>query len=355
MTPLTIVRGSPRHRAIVAAIGAVVLVVLIVIPNVLPSFRLFQVTLAAGFAIAIIGLALITTSAGQISLAQSTFFAIGAYTTAVLVADHGWTPILTFPVGAVFAFMVGLLLGLPALRLKGLYLALVTMAFAIITVPLIKRFDGLTGGNMGKLVSTPDPPSWSGMSPEVWTYAVAVTVATVMFWLANNIVKSGVGRSLSAIRHSELVAETMGVNVAVLKSLAFATSAAFAAVGGGLFTMTVEFVAADSFGLLISIEFLAALVVGGAVAIPGAIAGSLFIEFLPAWASEVNDALAGVLFGSILILVMIFLPDGVTGFIKRQLSRFVVVRHPVVLPPTGDRIGDQGPVDGRVEVEAVLE
>ncbi|WP_420637705.1 branched-chain amino acid ABC transporter permease [Candidatus Poriferisocius sp.] len=335
MKPKVITRGSAIHRYLIAAMGVALTALVIWIPNALPSFRLFQMTLAIGAAVAVIGLALVTSLGGQISLAQNAFFAIGAYTTAILVSDHGWNHLLTLPVGAGISFVIGLALGLPALRLKGLYLALVTMAFAIIIVPLIKRYDGLTGGNQGKLASQPDAPSWSGMSDDTWIFSITVAVAVVMFVLAHNIIKSSVGRSLNALRHSELVAETMGVNVARLKSLAFATSAGFAGVAGGLFTIAVGFVAADSFGLLISIELLAALVVGGSVAIPGAILGASFIEFLPVWASDVNDAFAGVLFGVVLIVVMIFFPAGATGFVKRQVSRVVVVRHPVAVGPAG--------------------
>ncbi|MYL10285.1 MAG: branched-chain amino acid ABC transporter permease [Acidimicrobiia bacterium] len=353
MTPKTVVRGSKSHRVLLAGIGLVVIALVIWIPNAFPPFRLFQMTLAIGAAVAVIGLALVTTLGGQISLAQNAFFAIGAYATAVLVADHGWNHLVTLPVGAGISFAVGLALGLPALRLKGLYLALVTMAFAIIIVPLIKRYDGLTGGNQGKLASQPHAPSWSGMGDDTWIYAITVAVAVVMFVLAHNIIKSSVGRSLNAIRHSELVAETMGVNVARLKLLAFATSAAFAGVAGGLFTIVVGFVAADSFGLLISIEFLAALVVGGSVAIAGALLGSMFIEFLPVWASDVNDAFAGVLFGVILIVIMVFFSDGATGFVKRLVSRFVVIRHPITTSPDGgsDESGDEAP-QGELEEKA---
>ena len=194
---------------------------------------------------------------------------------------------------ALVCALAGFLLGLPALRLRGLYLALVTLGLAIATPQIIKRADGLTGGTQGLSIDKITAPAWSGLADDQWLYFVTLVVTAVMFVLAAFLVRGRVGRALVAIRDNEIAARTMGVDLARYKTGTFAVSAAYAGVGGALFTLPIGFLAPESFPLALSFAFLAAIVVGGLATIAGALFGALFIEFVPVYAADVDEALAG--------------------------------------------------------------
>jgi branched-chain amino acid transport system permease protein len=188
---------------------------------------------------------------------------------------------------------------------------------AIAVPQLIKRFDGLTGGTQGLNVPRPTTPSWVPLADDQFLYFLTLAVAIVMFVLAANLVRGRLGRALAAMRESEAAAKAAGVNLARLKTGAFALSALYAGVGGSMYVFSIGFVAPESFTLTISFAFLAAVVVGGLGTIGGAIFGALFIEFVPVYASDVNEALAGVIYGAVLIAFMFALRDGVMGLLRR--------------------------------------
>ena len=213
-------------------------------------------------------------------------------------------------------FAAGLALGLPALRLRGLYLALVTLALAIATPVLIKRFDGLTGGSQGLTVDQPAPPSWSGLADDQNLYFIALIAAVPLFWFAAGVVRRGSGRALIAMRDNETAARTMGVNLATFKTRAFGFSAAYAGIAGALFTFANGFVAPESFTLTVSFAFLAAIVVGGLATVAGAVFGAFFIVFVPVWTSDVDEALSGVIYGATLIACMYAFRGGVMGVLR---------------------------------------
>jgi branched-chain amino acid transport system permease protein len=221
----------------------------------------------------------------------------------------------------VVCFAAGLLLGLPALRLRGLYLALVTLAVAIAVPQLIKRFEGLTEGTQGINVLRPATPSWVPLADDQFLYFLTLVFAIPMFVLAANLVRGRVGRALIAIRENEIGAKAMGVNLATFKAGTFAVGSMLAGVGGALYTFSIGFVAPESFTLTLSFAFLAAVVVGGLATITGALFGALFIEFVPVYASDVNEALAGVIYGAVLIAFMYALRDGVVGLGRRLLRQ----------------------------------
>ncbi|MEV6280369.1 branched-chain amino acid ABC transporter permease [Nocardia sp. NPDC051832] len=282
-------------------------------PFQLTPFHTFQLSMALVYAIALLGLNLLVGQAGQISLGHGAFLAVGAYTAAVLL-DRWDTPYLaTLPVAAAVCFVLGLALGVPALRLRGLYLALVTLAIAIFVVPLLKRFESVTGGSMGLTLDKPIPPEWSGLAEDQWLYFLCLATAVACLLVVAGIHRSRVGRALNAIRDNETAAEIMGVRPAYYKTLAFAWSAMLAGVAGCVYTWVIAYVSPDSFAVGLSITLLAGLVVGGLGSLWGPLFGGLFVLFVPSFAQDINQAAPGAVFGLLIIAVMYLAPSGLAG------------------------------------------
>ncbi|MEV6153388.1 branched-chain amino acid ABC transporter permease [Nonomuraea sp. NPDC052129] len=286
-------------------------------PFQLVPFRVFQFTMVLIYAVALLGLNLLVGHAGQISLGHGAFFAVGAYTAAILL--HSWdVPYpATLPAAAVVAFALGLALGVPAVRLRGLYLALVTLAIAIFLVPLLKRFESVTGGSMGLTLAKPAPPAWTGLAEDQWLYFLTLAVAVVAFLVTRSVLRSRVGRALHAIRDNEAAAEVMGVRLSFYKTLSFAWSAMLAGIAGCLYTWVIGYVSPDSFVVTLSITLLAGLVVGGLGSYWGPLLGGLFVMFVPSISQSVNDAAPGVVFGLLIIAVMYVAPTGLAGLAGR--------------------------------------
>jgi branched-chain amino acid transport system permease protein len=298
-----------------------VAVLAVALPFFLPPFRNAQLTAVLVFAVALVGLDLLVGYAGQVSLGHGALFALGAYTTAVLATHAGVPALATLPAAGAVCFLAGLVLGLPALRLRGHYLALVTLAATLAMPQLLKRFDRLTGGSSGLAVPQPQPPAWLGLAGDQFLYFLALVVAALTFALGAGLARGRVGRALVAIRANEVAARANGVDLASFKVRAFGTSALFAGLGGSLYALTVGFVSPESFTLVLSFSFLAGAVVGGLGTILGALFGALFLEFVPIYASEVNQALAGVVYGAVLMLCMYALPGGVVGTARAVMAR----------------------------------
>jgi branched-chain amino acid transport system permease protein len=334
----------------------VLLVLAVLLPFFFGAYRVGQFTQALALAIAVLGLNLLVGYSGQISLGHGAFFALGAYASAISIVDLGVPYLLTLPIAGAICLLAGFLLGLPALRLRGLYLALVTLGVAIATPQIIKRADGLTGGTQGLTVDKISAPAWSGLADDQWLYFVTLAVAALMFVLAAFLVRGRVGRALVAIRDNEIAARTMGVDLARFKTGTFAVSAAYAGVGGALFTLPLGFLAPESFPLALSFAFLAAIVVGGLATIGGALFGALFIEFVPVYAADVDEALAGVIYGGVLILFMYLLPGGVMGLVRRISSTKARPRGTDDVQagtdqPLGDRTAGGGAARERVRAQ----
>ncbi|MFB7879103.1 branched-chain amino acid ABC transporter permease [Nocardia sp. NPDC056064] len=306
---------TARLRAIPLPAVAItaLLVTAVAAPFQLVPFHTFQLAMAMIYAVTLLGLNLLVGHTGQISLGHGAFFAVGAYTAAIAI-QHGDLPYLaTIPIAAAITFVLGFALGIPALRLRGLYLALVTLAIAIFLVPLLKRFDGLTGGSMGLTVTKPVPPEWTGLAEDQWLYFLALITTVASFVLVAGMLRSRVGRALHAVRDNEIAAEVLGVNLAHYKTLAFAWSALLAGVAGGVYTWVIAFVSPDSFAVTLSITLLAGLVVGGLGTTWGPLLGGLFVMFVPSLAQDVNQAAPGVVFGLLIIAVMYLAPRGLAG------------------------------------------
>jgi branched-chain amino acid transport system permease protein len=229
----------------------------------------------------------------------------------------------------VVAGVAGFLFGVPALRVRGLYLALLTLGLAVATAPVIKRLDGLTGGSQGINVKQPEAPASLGLENDQWIYLLALAIAIPLFVAVANLLRTRVGRALITIRDNEIAAKSMGVNIATYKTGAFAMSSAFAGVGGTVYVFTVGFVSPESFTLVLSISFLAAVVVGGLATVFGAVLGALFIVLVPDYAADVNTALAGVIYGAVLILMMYLERGGIVGLARRVWRRVERRRPPL--------------------------
>ena len=305
---------SARTRALLVAGLAVAALVL---PFMFGPYRVGQFTLVLVYAVAVLGLNLLVGYSGQISLGHGAFFALGAYTAALLIEKASVPYLLAVPAAGVLCFAAGFLFGVPALRLHGLYLALVTLGLAIALPQLIKRFDGLTEGTQGLTVEQPTAPGWLPLEDDQFLYLLCLVIAALMFLLAWNMMRGQLGRAVKAVRDGEIPASTLGVDLAATKTRVFAVSAGYAGVAGALYVFAIGFVAPEAFTLTVSFAFLAAIVVGGLATISGALFGALFIEFVPVYASDVNVALTGVIYGGVLIAFMWVLPEGAAGLPRR--------------------------------------
>ena len=294
-------------------LGLVLAGLLIVTPIIAPSYLTFQLTGVMAYAVAAIGLNLIIGYAGQISLGHNAFFALGAYTAALSVAHLQVHYVVSVLIAAAVTFVVGFLAGFPAQRLKGLYLALITLVLAVSVSPVIKHFKAYTNGMSGLSVDRPTPPAWSGLTQDAWVYYVVLMFTAVCFFLARNFVAGSTGRALTAVRQAPLAASSMGVDVNGYKVLIFGLGSMFAGIGGAIFNFSIGFIAPDSFNLLLSVSFLAAIVVGGLGTVWGALVAGLFLQFVPSYASDISNALAGAVYGGILIVCMFFMPKGIVG------------------------------------------
>jgi len=320
-TPGTIARIplTTWSRAIVIA-G---LVVALLPPFVAKNFVVFQLTLALIYAVAILGLNLLTGFNGQFSLGHSAFYGIGAYTAAILMDQADVAYYWTLPAAGAVCFVVGFLFGLPALRLHGIYLALATFALAIAMPQLLKSapLEPWTGGVQGIVIIKPEAPFGLPLNADQWLYYFTILVAAVLYACAVNLVRSRTGRAIMAIRDNPIAATAMGIDVALYKSLTFGVSALYTGVAGALGAIAVQFVAPDSFTFNLAIAMFVGLVIGGVGSIPGTLFAGLFVLFVPNIAEHVSKGLAQAVYGVILIVVIFVMPSGAAGFVRMTVQR----------------------------------
>jgi branched-chain amino acid transport system permease protein len=303
-------------------------------PDVVSDYRLFLVSTMIIAAIAVLGLNLLTGFNGQISLGHGAFYAVGAYTAAVLM-DHLNMPYwATLPCAAVVCFIVGYLFGLPALKLEGHYLALATFALAL-AVPQILKYkwlEGLTGGVQGIVLSKPEVPFGLPLSEDQWLYYYCLVVMVALYWAAANILNSRSGRAMMAIRDQYMAADTMGIDTALYKTVTFGISAAYTGIAGALSASAIAFVAPDSFNIFLSIKFLIGLVVGGIGSLAGSVVGGIFYVLVDNSAQALStfikndlglqfDLSAYTVFGILLILLMYTMPMGIVGGVYLAMRR----------------------------------
>ena len=305
------------------ALVALLIVLACALPFVIGNYRVFQATLVLVYAIALLGLNMLTGYNGQISLGHGAFYAIGAYTAAIMMDNFGVPYWATIPVAGLVCGVAGFLFGLPALRLEGVYLALATFALGVAMPQILKHksLEEWTGGVQGVVIIKPDPPSWLPVSQDQWLYLFTLAWLILMFFLAWNLLRGRIGRAMVGIRDQPIAAQAMGVNTALVKSLTFGVSALYTGVAGALGAIAIQFVAPDSFTVFLSITFVVGIVVGGLASISGAIYGALFIQFIPNIADQISKAAPWAIYGVILIAFMYVMPTGVAGFIRIVLGK----------------------------------
>jgi branched-chain amino acid transport system permease protein len=304
------------------------------LPEVVSDYRLFLVTTMMIAAIAVLGLNLLTGFNGQISLGHGAFYAVGAYTAAILMDQVNMPYWATLPCAAVVCFVVGYLFGLPALKLEGHYLALATFALAL-AVPQILKYkwlEGLTGGVQGIVLSKPEAPFGLPLTDDQWLYYYCLIIMVVLFWVARNLLDSRSGRAMMAIRDQYMAADTMGIDTALYKTVTFGISAAYTGIAGALSASAIAFVAPDSFNFFLSIKFLIGLVVGGVGSLAGSLVGGIFYVLIDNSAQAIStfvkndlglpfDLSAYTIFGILLLLLMYLMPMGIVGGVYLALRR----------------------------------
>jgi branched-chain amino acid transport system permease protein len=326
-------------------------------------------------AIAVTGLNLISGYTGQLSLGHAGFFAIGAFVSAMLVTgkiwtpfitDNLWTPGWTLIAAAVVCFVMGMIVGIPALRLKGIYLALVTLVFTEAVRAFFKydRFEGVTGGATGIKGFNYLPPSWTGLDGRAdlvtWFFWLSLVILVVVSILSAGLIRSRIGRAMVAVRDNETAAAVMGVNLFSIKTLVFGLSGAIAGVAGALYALKLTLVEADVpiFGLFGSVTLLVAMVVGGAAQNWGPFVGAMFYVFVNDFARSVGEdpsnsiflgwfvdegtklnGLGGVTFGVLLILFARFVPLGAVGTMRMWRAKVVQVIPRLPVPATAAAAG----------------
>jgi len=307
-------------------------------PFTVGTFRTFQLTQVATWVIVAVGLNILTGYNGQISLGHGAFVTIGAYTAAVLTdgTEHlsfidaspwpFWTAII---MGGLVAAGAGFSVGVPSLRLSGPYLAVASIALVLALPSVFEKYHGFSGGRLGIRVSKPPPPPFLDdlLTREEWFFFLALLTAVAMSLLALYIVRSRWGRAFAAIRDSEVAALSVGISVARYKVLAFTISAFYGGIAGGIFFFAISgLISPESIGLLLSITFFTAIVIGGLGSILGGVIGGFVVVFLPDLATEIGTGLFGerqgkqlwpAVYGFILIGVIILMPYGIAGFSHR--------------------------------------
>ncbi len=316
--------GSRRHGLIVAAAG---LAVVGVLPLLVSSrYGLNLLTLAAACSMATLGLTLLLGFAGQLSLAQASFYGIGAYAVALGTARFGLDWWVAMPVGLVVAALAGLALGATTLKVGGHYLAMLTISFQIIFSLVVTNAVALSGGADG--VSGVQRPS--GLPLETaqqyaWFALIATwLVALAVYWLED----TALGRAMRAVRENEIAAEVLGIDTVRIKVIAFALSAVIAALAGAVYASGFRYISPDSFNLDHSVELLAMALAGGSQSVLGSVLGSALLALLPEWLRDYGGAYM-VVYGAIIVLVVVFAPEGLAGLLRRVQRRFL---RPKALP-----------------------
>ncbi len=286
-------------------------------PLVAPKYLVFLGTLVAVNAVVAIGLNLLSGYTNQLSFGHAGFLAIGAYVAALLTLHVPALPVpLTLLAAGLATALVGLALGIPCLRLEGLYLAMATLAFGFVVTEAITNLDWLTRGNDGLRVPLARLGPWT-LATDAARYYLAVAVAAAMILAALNVAATRTGRAFLAIRTSEIAAQASGINAAAYKTIAFVLSAFYTGVAGGLFAFVVGFLSPDAFDVFLSVDFLVMIILGGLGSVLGSVAGAAIVTVL-------NDSLAGfqalrpLIFGAIMIICMLFMPGGLAAMTRRK-------------------------------------
>jgi branched-chain amino acid transport system permease protein len=341
---------SPRVRRAHPATRRASMTVLCVDATVVATYFFsaptnFDLAIGAAMSIVLLGLSFLTGASGQISLGNGAFMGVGAFTMAIWANHHATTPIVVTLLIALFSgALVGVLLGLPATRLRGPYLAGMTLAFAVAFGAIVSSFNSWTGGDAGlQLPRAATPPGWLAhfFSPStpllvantMWLADLSIVVTGVAFFFMANLFASRTGRAMRLVRDNEVAAELVGISLARTRVIAFIVSSAYAALGGALWTLVNNSVSPSTYSFALSITILSLIVIGGIGTIPGALIGGIIYAYSASVISWITaqtglnaqgnlaSQLNGIIFGGLLILTMIFAPMGIAGAARHLWSR----------------------------------
>jgi branched-chain amino acid transport system permease protein len=323
---------SALSRRPAMAAWAVILVFAVMAPlYILGKFPTLEWSYVFAFLIAMVGLNLLTGFCGQISLGNSAFMAIGGYATAILTVTWHWNYLITIPVAALLSAVGGVCLGIPALKLRGLYLGLATFALAISAPTVIRHFDQLTGGNQGLSIPPATDPFGlvvaGQLTSEQWLYYLGLGLAVALLLFSRAVLKSDVGRAFKSIRDSETAAVASGVSLTYYKTLAFGLSAFYAGVAGSLDAINTAYVSPGSFDVNLSLALVVGAVIGGLGTQIGPILGAVFTVWSPIYAQAIFKARPDIAFGVLLILLMYTMPSGLAGGLLRGWVWYLRQRH----------------------------
>lgn len=280
------------------------------------GYFVYLLNLIGIFALVAIGLTILTGFSGQTSIGHAGFFAIGAYASALFSQNWGLPFWLSIPLGGLLATVLGALIALPALRLRDLYLAIATLGFGVVTQKLIFEWRSVTGGGAGFHVPSPELFGFSMADGRRMAWVVGL-VLVAGAWSAARLAGTRTGRALMMLRDSETAAACLGIRIARYKVIAFALSAFYTAVAGGLYACVVRYINPESFDFKMSVMFLAMIVIGGMGSVRGAILGAAFYVAVPEAVRGFKDA-PGLIFGLALMLVVVLLPGGLTSLFRAR-------------------------------------
>jgi branched-chain amino acid transport system permease protein len=313
----------PAGREGLFAGAAIVALLVLIAPLVLPSYVAFELAYAGAYAIAILGLIVLTGYNAQISLGHGAFVAIGGYTVAIAAQRAGLSPWAGLPLAGIVCGLFGTIIGAVTLRLTGAYLALATFALAVAVPPTLKRFGAFTGGSQGITLPRFNSPSLLAgeMTPERLLYYMTWTIFALLCAFTWYLLSGRLGRALRGLRDSEIAAVSFGIDPLRYKSFAFGWSAAYAGIAGAVLALLTAYVSPDAYPLQLSITLLIGAVIGGLKTLWGAIVGGVVVEFLPLWAQSINPAASSIIYGVALVAVMIAMPAGIAGTLGRGLQK----------------------------------
>lgn len=288
----------------------------------LRGYALANLAMVFTYAVALMGLVLLTGHGGQISLGHGAFFAIGAYCTAILMEQANCPYWLAIPLSGAACFALGWLFGWPALRLPGHHLALATFALAM-AVPQVLRFTGLetwTHGTSGIALTPVQAPAFTGLKTDQWMYLCALSLWALMLAISRGVAAGRMGRAMRALRDNPAAAIAMGVDPSQVKTRAFGLSTMYTGLAGSMAALIWQFAAPDSFSVMLSIAFFVGAVAGGLTSFGATIAGAALIQYLPNLTEQVSKSAPTAVYGILLIVLMFALPDGFSGGLRRLLG-----------------------------------
>lgn len=315
---MQLIKNKPMQIALPLTMAVIILVAL---PFIMPSDYLRQLLVQSLiYIVIVVGYNFVTGDIGQLSMAQQGFFALGAYFTAIFSTTAGLSWWTSVALAIIFTTIIGALVGLPTLRVRGQYLIMVTMAFSEIVRLLATNLSGLTGGASG-ITKIPSPKIGTFVfSGKISLYFLFLIITCTALLIAHRIRITKYGRTFLAIRDGELAADVMGINTTAIKVMAFSLAAAYAALGGGMFAASFNYISPDSFGLGQTVLILAMLLIGGEGSIAGAITGAIVLTYLPELLRFARNYYI-LIYGSLIVLITLFLPGGIVGFAVKYLQK----------------------------------